>query len=357
MKGLILCAGTGSRLRPMTFSRPKHLLPIMNKPVLFYGIEAMLQAGITEIAVVVSPVFRKVFDKALQGGAPWNIVISLIEQPEPKGLADAVRAAEAFTEHDDFLLYLGDNVIDGSLKPLVEKFQSENLDGVVSVSPVDAPEQFGVVQLCGDKIEKVVEKPKNPQSNLAINGVYLFRHSLFEAISKIVPSPRGEYELTDAIQQLIDDRYHLGVFRSPHWWKDTGQPKDLIVCNQYFLQKMNGYSYKGSIDQNSSVSNPAMIGENVKIINSVIRGPVIIGENTVVENSYIGPYTSISENVSIYNCELENSIVMENTVLDSIPQRINDSLIGGDVKMIGKSQQPQRLQLLVGDHSHLYFPL
>ncbi|MBP1990985.1 glucose-1-phosphate thymidylyltransferase [Paenibacillus eucommiae] len=356
MKGLILCGGVGSRLRPLTFSRPKHLLPLMNKPVLFYGIEAMIQAGIKEIAVVVSPSYRKVFDEALQGGAPWNIAISLIEQQEPKGLADAVRAAEPFIQQDDFLLYLGDNVIDGSLLPLIHKFQTENLDGLVSVSSVEAPERFGVVQLDGEKIEKVVEKPKNPPSNLAINGVYLFRHTLFGAISKIHPSARGEYELTDAIQQLIDDHYQLGVFRSPYWWKDTGLPKDLITCNQYFLQKLDRISIKGTVDQESSISNSVVIGEHARIINSVIRGPVIIGEHAIIENSYIGPYSSISNHVSIYNCELENSIVMENTLLDCIPHRIDESLIGGEVKMIGKSQQPQCIQLWVGDHSQIYFP-
>lgn len=355
LKGLILCAGKGSRLRPMTFSRPKHLLPLMNKPVLFYGIELMVQAGINEIAVVVSPVYRKVFEEALQGGVPWNISITLIEQAEPKGLADAVRVAEKFTQSDDFLLYLGDNVIDGSLKPLIEKFQRENLDGLISVSHVDFPEQFGVVQMNGNKIDRVIEKPKNPPSNLAINGVYLFRSTIYEAISKIHPSLRGEYELTDAIQQLIDDQYQLGIYSSSYLWKDTGQPKDLIFCNQYFLGKLKGIEIKGSIDLISSISNAGIIGENVKIINSVIRGPVIIGPNTIVENSYIGPYSSISENVSIYNCELENSIVMANTVLDSIPYRIEKSLIGSEVKIIGRLQKPNRAELLVGDHTSLYY--
>jgi glucose-1-phosphate thymidylyltransferase len=328
----------------------------MNKPVLFYGIESLIQAGITEIAVVVSPVYRKVFEEELQAGKPWNIDITLIDQPEPKGLADAIRVAEHFIEQDDFLLYLGDNVIDGPLQPLVDKFYMENLDGLVSVSHVDSPEQFGVVQLEGEKIIRVVEKPKHPPSHFAINGVYLFRHSLFDAITKIIPSSRGEYELTDAIQQMIDDQYHLGVYRSPYWWKDTGQPNDLIICNQYFLQKMKGLDFKGSIDLNSKISTPVSIGKNSKIINSVIRGPVIIGKNTIIENSYIGPFSSISDHVSIYNCQIENSIVMENTVLDSIPYRVDESIIGREVKMIGKSKQPQCIQLWIGDYSHLNFP-
>lgn len=356
MKGLILCAGKGSRLRPLTFSSPKHLLPLMNKPVLFYGIESLIQAGITEIAVVVSPVYRKIFDKELQAGRPWNIDISLIDQPEPRGLADAIRVAEHFIQQDDFLLYLGDNVIDGPLQPLIDKFQLENLDGLVSVSHVDSPEQFGVVMLEGEKIKRVVEKPKNPPSNFAINGVYLFRHSLFDAIAKIIPSPRGEYELTDAIQRLIDDQYQLGVYRSPYWWKDTGHPNDLIICNQYFLQKMTVIDIHGSIDVNSTISSPVSIGKDAKIINSVIRGPVIIGQNTVIENSYIGPFSSISDNVSICNCEIENSIVMENTVLDSIPYRMDESLIGREVKMIGQRKKPQCIQLWIGDKSHLNFP-
>lgn len=356
MKGLILCGGKGSRLRPLTYSRPKQLLPLMNRPVLFYGIESMVQAGITEIGIVVSPGTWSAFIEALQEGVPGNIAVSLIEQPEPKGLANAIQVAKSFIQQDDFLLYLGDNVIDGPLKPLVDKFRSEDLDGLVSVSSVDSPEQFGVVQLDGDKIVRVVEKPKYPPSNLAINGVYLFRPVLFEAIATLKPSARGEYELTDAIQQLIDKHFKLGVFHSPYWWKDTGQPKDLITCNQYFSQKIRGIDCKGMIDNNSSVSSPVIIGQNTKIINSIIRGPVMIGPNTIIENSYIGPYSSISEHTTIRNCELENSIVMEHTILDGIPYRIDESLIGSEVRMIGKSIQSQSVQIWAGDHSHLYFP-
>ncbi len=356
MKGLILCGGKGSRLRPHTFSRPKHLLPLMNKPVLFYGIESMIEAGITEIAVVVPPVYRSVFSEALQGGEPWNIDVSLIEQPEPRGLADAVRVAESFVCSDDFLLYLGDNVIDGPLRPLVRKFRNESLDGLVSVSPVDAPEQFGVVELNGESIVRVVEKPKHPPSNLGINGVYLFRPSIFEAIASIRPSDRGEYEITDAIQQMIDDRYRLGIFRSPYWWKDTGQPKDFIMCNRYFLQKIEGIHLEGSIDLHSTVSSPVIIGENAKITNSIIRGPAIIGANAVIENSYIGPYSSIADHVTISNCELENSIVMENSVLDSVPQRLDESIIGAEARLFGTPQHPRTVRLWIGDNSQLSFP-
>lgn len=356
MKGLILCGGKGTRLRPMTYSRPKHLLPVMNKPVLFYGMEAMMKAGITDIAVVIPPHYRRAFDEVLLGGAPWNIQITLVEQPEPRGLADAVRVAEGFIGQDPFLLYLGDNVIDGSLEPLVEKFHTERLDGLVSVSHVEAPEQFGVVRLDGETIVNVVEKPKHPPSQLAINGVYLFRSSLFEAIEKIRPSARGEYELTDAIQQLINDRYNLGVYRSPYWWKDTGQPRDLIQCNQYFLEQITRPRVEGFVDERSSISGPVIIGENAKIIDSVIRGPVMIGKNSVIENAYIGPYCSIAENVTIHACEIENSIVMENTVMRKVPHRIDESIIGGEVQMFGGPVQPYAMKLLIGDHSQIHFP-
>lgn len=356
MKGLILCGGRGSRLRPLTFSRPKHLLPVMNKPVLYYGIESMIDAGIAELAVIVPPAYRKAFDEALLGGSPWGIHIQLIEQPEPKGLADAVRVAESFIQGDDFLLYLGDNVIDGSLTPLIEKFQTEKLDGLVSVSRVDRPEQFGVVQMNGEKIERVVEKPKVPPSNLAINGVYLFRESIFRAIDNIRPSARGEYELTDAIQQLIDDRYQLGVYHSPYWWKDTGQPRDLILCNQHFLKKLQGATIRGEVDPRSSITAPVVIGENTRISNSIVRGPAIIGNNSIIENAYIGPYTSISNDVTISGCSLENSIIMEDVVLHDIPQRIDESLIGGDSRLAGRPTQPRTMRLWVGDHSYLDFP-
>lgn len=356
LKGLILCAGMGSRLRPLTYSRPKHLLPLINKPVLFYGIESMIEAGITEIGIVVSPSFKKVFAEALQRVIPSHIRIELIEQNEPKGLAHAVSVARSFTQSEEFILYLGDNIIDGPLKPLIDQFYSDNLDGLVSVSPVEHPERFGVVEMSGNKISKVVEKPKNPPSNLAINGVYLFREAIYEAIAKIVPSARGEYEITDAIQQLIYDQYQLGIFHSPYWWKDTGLPQDLIICNQYYLSKIKGINNKGMIDSNSSVSISAIIGENTKIVNSVIRGPVIIGPNTTIENCYIGPFTSIAENVTMNSCELENSIVMENTLLNQIPHRIDESLIGGDVKMMGSSQIPNRIHMWMGDHTLINFP-
>ena len=282
MKGLILCGGKGTRLRPLTFTRPKHLLPVANKPVLFYGIEAMIEAGITDIGVVVPPAYREAFAAALRDGAPWNVAATLIEQPSPKGLADAVRTAESFVGEDDFMLYLGDNVIDGPLAPLVERFQSGLLEGLVSVSPVERPERFGVVQLEGDRIVRLVEKPKNPPSNLAINGVYLFRPSIFAAIRAIKPSARGELEITDAIQRLVDEGYHLGVFRSPYWWKDTGLADDLLHCNRHYLEKLEGLRVQGEVDGASSLSSRVSLGENAKVINSVIRGPAVIGDHAVV---------------------------------------------------------------------------
>lgn len=356
MKGLILCGGKGSRLRPFTFSRPKHLLPIMNKPVLFFGIESMVQAGIKEIAVVVPPGYKSVFRETLKEGMPWQISITLIEQSDPKGLADAVNVAKAFIGESSFLLYLGDNVIDGPLLPLIHKFESDNLDGLVSVSSVEAPEQFGVVELKGDKIYRVVEKPKKPPSNLAINGVYVFRPSLFEAIAQIKPSARGEYELTDAIQQMIDDQHQVGIFHSPYWWKDTGKPSDMIACNRYFLENMQDSRSEGSVSPDSSLTGPVVIGENTVIVNSVIHGPVIIGNHTVIENASIGPFCSISDNVHLSGCELENSIVLENTTLESIPYRIEESLIGGDVKIAGKSDRQNSIQLFTGDHSQIILP-
>src|SRR5690606_6964369 len=237
-----------------------------------------------------------------------------------------------------------------------EKFQSENLDGLISVSQVDSPEQFGVVEMNGNTIHRVVEKPKHPPSNLAINGVYLFRHTIYDAISKIHPSARGEYEITDAIQQLIDDEYELGIYSSSYWWKDTGQPKDLIICNQYFLSQIKHSNINGTIDAQSIISDEVLIGENVKIVNSVIQGPAIIGANTIVENSYIGPYSSIADNATIINCKLERSIVMAGAKLDQIPYRISDSIIGEEVKIISRIQKQNFTELMLGDHTSIYLP-
>lgn len=356
LKGLLLCGGKGSRLRPLTFTRPKHLLPVMNRPVLYYGIESMIEAGITNIGVVVPPAYRNAFDDALQGGAPWNIEMELIEQPEPRGLADAVRSARSFIDGDDFLLYLGDNVIDGPLAALIDQFESERLDGLVSVSRVPNPEQFGVVQLEGERLVKVVEKPKNPPSDLAINGVYLFRSSIFEMIDRLEPSARGEYEITDAIQGLIDEGRLLGVFRSPYWWKDTGKPLDLIECNQHFLERLEGIRMLGEIDASSQVSSRVSVGKGAKIVNSVIRGPVIIGEHASIENSYIGPYTSIAAHAAIRGCEVENSIIMEHALLDGMPYRIDGSLIGAESTVSSRKDRPRSARLWIGDHSSLIFP-
>lgn len=357
LKGLILCGGKGSRLWPLTFTRPKHLLPVMNKPVLFYGIESMIDAGITDIGIVVPPAYREAFEAAVQGGAPWNIETTLIEQPEPRGLADAVRVAEEYVGEEDFLLYLGDNVIDGSLAPLVERFQSERLEGLVSVSPVQRPERFGVVQLTGDRLERVVEKPKHPPSNLAINGVYLFRHSLFGAIRTLRPSARGELEITDAIQMLVDGGYHIGVFRSPYWWKDTGLADDLLQCNRHYLEKLEGLRLKGEIDEASSVTSRVVIGENAKVIRSVIRGPAVIGDHAVIEDSYIGPYTSIAPNVRVIRTEIENSIVLERAVLENVPRRIDESLIGACAKVAGRTDAPaSSVKMRLGDHSGFELP-
>lgn len=351
MKALILCAGKGTRLRPLTFTIAKHLIPIANKPVIFYSLEKIKNAGIENVGIVVNPENINDFKNVIGDGSNFGLKIEYIIQEEPKGLAHAVWIARDFLQEDDFLMYLGDNLILDDINQFVEEFKnSKELHASILLSPVKDPSRFGIAVVKNGEIIQVIEKPKEPPSNLAIIGLYLFRKTIFEGIKNIKPSWRGELEITDAIGYLIDKKFKVKGHIIYGWWKDTGKPEDLIEANRKILDD-NSFKneIKGVIDPSSDIQGRIYIGENSEIINSTIRGPVVIADNCVIKDSYIGPYSSLGNNVLVENCEIQNSIVMDNVKLLNLPYPIDSSLIGKHVQIVESQKKPKALRLVIGD--------
>uniref|UniRef100_A0A7C4RW91 Glucose-1-phosphate thymidylyltransferase n=1 Tax=Fervidobacterium thailandense TaxID=1008305 RepID=A0A7C4RW91_9BACT len=353
MKAIVLCAGKGTRLRPLTYTTAKHLIPVANKPVILYTIEKIKSAGITEIGIIVSPENKEDFEKTLGDGHEFGVHLAYILQPEPKGLAHAVSMAKEFLGEEEFLMYLGDNLILDDIRPFVKEFEEKKeLSALIMLSPVNEPSRFGIAVMENNRIVKTIEKPKEPPSNLAIIGLYLFRKDIFEGIANIKPSWRGEYEITDAIDWLIQHRGTVEGHIIYGWWKDTGKPEDLIEANHKILDEViEEFKIEGVIEATSSVHGRVSIGEGTEVVNSVIRGPVIIGKNCTISNAYIGPYTSIGNGVLIENCEIENSIVMDEVRISNFSARIDSSLIGKKVEITEMDGKPKGVQIIAGDLS------
>ncbi|HEW91072.1 MAG TPA: glucose-1-phosphate thymidylyltransferase [Thermotogaceae bacterium] len=356
MKALILCAGKGTRLRPLTFSNAKQLIPVANKPVILYSIENIRNAGIKEIGIVVNTENKMSFEDKLGDGSEYEVKITYILQEEPKGLAHAVGISRNYLKDDPFMLYLGDNLIFENLKKYTQKFLKDDCSASILLTPVPNPSQFGIAVLNEQgNIVKVVEKPKNPPSNFAIIGVYFFKKEIFEAIDNIKPSWRGEYEITDAIEYLIENEKKVRSHVIYGWWKDMGRPEDLSEANRQILEKMASRKILGNVDDMKNIYGIVEVGENSEIVNSQIRGPVIIGKNTVIKDSYIGPYTSIGNNVFIQASEIENSIVMDNTTIINIEKRIDNSIIGSNAKLVRSDIRPRVLRFVIGDYSSFHY--
>ncbi len=356
MKAIVLCAGKGTRLRPLTHTTAKHLIPVANRPVIFYTLETIKKAGITDIALIVSPYNREEFEQTIGDGSEFGLNVSYVVQQEPKGLAHAVWVAKDFLGKDDFLMYLGDNMIMEDLKPFVENFRENDVDASILLTPVEDPRRFGVAVVEGGKIVRVVEKPKVPPSNLAIIGVYMFRTIIFDGIENIKPSWRGELEITDAIEYLIENGYDVRAHIVYGWWKDTGKPEDLLEANRKILENLKGSSILGNIDEKSTVQGNVEIGEGSVVVNSIIRGPVVVGENSVIKNSYVGPYTSVGNRVTVDGCEIENSIIMEESVVVDVSERIDSSILGKKTKVVKSSEKPRGIKLIIGDLSSVEIP-
>lgn len=351
MKSIILCAGKGTRLRPLTHTSAKHLIPIANKPVLFYAIEAIRDCGIKDIGIIVGET-REDIGSELKEGSKWGVNISYIEQKEALGLAHAVSVAHDFLGEDKFLMYLGDNLLKNGVESYANKFIQGNYNAFVLLTEVDNPKQFGVAELEEGRVVRVVEKPKEPVSNLALIGVYFFDKNVHQAIKSIKPSARGELEITDAIQWMIDNGYKVGAEVIGGWWKDTGKPDDILEANRLILEDIERDVGEAKVvGESSQISGRVKIGKGSEIINSKIVGPVIIGEKVKVVDSYIGPFTSLSDGVEIKKSEIEYSVVLENTKIENIKGRMQKCLIGKGVEIYHSKNLPRIYEFILGDHS------
>lgn len=352
MKALILSGGTGSRLRPLTYTGAKQLIPVANKPILIYAIEAIKEAGIRDVGIIVNKETGSDIRSVIKDGSEWNLEITYIEQDSPRGLAHAVKISEPFIGEDSFLMYLGDNLVRDGVKEFVDRFHENKCNSLILLSRVPDPQRFGVAELDGERVVHLVEKPKLPKSDLALVGVYLFDSSIFKAVNEILPSWRDEYEITDAIQYLVDNNYQVDSYIINGWWKDTGKPEDVLEANRMMLEYVET-NINGEIDEQSNISGRVQVGKGTQIKNCIVRGPVIIEEGSKIENSYIGPFTSISRDVFINNSEIENSIILEGTYIVDISTRIDSSLIGKNVRLFRASERPRALKFVLGDNSRV----
>ncbi|MBI2570331.1 MAG: glucose-1-phosphate thymidylyltransferase [Candidatus Schekmanbacteria bacterium] len=349
MKALVLAGGSGTRLRPITYTSAKQLVPVANKPVLFYGLEAIRDAGIHDVGVVVGYTKDEI-RAALGDGSAFGLRVTYIEQPEPLGLAHAVKISESYLRGEPFVMYLGDNLIREGIVELVRRFEAAQPDCQILLAHVNHPEQFGVAELCEGRVVRLVEKPKQPKSNLALVGVYMFNDHIFEAVRDIQPSWRRELEITDAIQLMVDRGYNVLSHVIDGWWKDTGKLEDMLEANRMMLDAMAD-SVEGFVDKSSAVSFKVRVEAGAEIINSSVRGPAVIGRNTRIINSYVGPFTSIGDDCLIEDAEIEHSIVLERSSIIAIDQRIEDSLIGRSVAVGRSKLKPKALRLMLGDQS------
>src|SRR3954469_6935969 len=352
IKGLILSGGTGSRLRPLTYTSAKQLVPVANKPVLFYGIEAMAAAGITEVGIIIAPETGGEIRAAAGDGSQFGVAITYIEQDAPLGLAHAVLTAEPFLGGAPFVMYLGDNLLRDGITDLVEQFRVEAPDAMILLTPVPDPEHYGVAELDGDeRVTRLVEKPKEPKTDLALVGVYMFTAQIFEAARAIEPSWRGELEITDAIQRLVDG----GLRVDPHivrgWWKDTGQVQDMLDANRLILDDLMERVEGELID--SRVEGRVVIEPGVVLERATVRGPAIIGAGSRIVAAYIGPYSAIGEGVSIERAEIEYSIVLSGSSVRDLDGRVEASLIGRNVAIGRSPALPKAYRFVVGDNAEI----
>ncbi len=355
MKAVILAAGQGTRLRPVTLTMPKPLVPVANQPLITFAINVLKNAGLTEIGIVVNDLSSPIVTQ-LRTGENWGVKLTYLVQQEQLGLAHAVNITRDFVGDEPFCVYLGDNIFQDKMEAQLRAFPSSDAEAVIALGEVSDPTRFGIAQIENGKLVKVVEKPKDPPSNLAIAGVYLFRKSIFDAIARIKPSKRGELEITDAIDTLINDGKAVKPHTLTGWWIDAGKPDSIIQANQLVLGEL---PYTPKIEDpnivmgKSDVSHRVVVGENSQIIDSVVRGPVIIGKNVTIRGSFVGPYSSIGDNSFIENSELDATIIMENCTISGISGRIDSSLIADNSQVTSAGHVPAAHRFILAENSYV----
>lgn len=353
MKGLILSGGRGTRLRPLTHTAAKQLVPVGNRPILFHVLDNLRKADIEEVGIVISPETGNAVRDAVGDGQPWGMRIEYILQSEPLGLAHAVKIAQPYLGSESFVMYLGDNLIGSGIKKYREKFTESGADASILLKEVENPSSFGIAEVSDDqRVTRLVEKPKDPKSNLALVGIYFFTSQIHQAISVISPSWRGELEITDAIQALLDAGGKVLSDRIDAWWLDTGKKDDLLTANTVVLDEWVSRRIDGEIISQSQVTGRVQLGLGSRIINSTVRGPVVIGENVLVESSFIGPFTSIGNGCRIVASVLEHCVLLENARIEQV-DRLEDSLIGKNSVVVKGHKNHQAYRLMIGDDSEV----
>ncbi|HEY9628287.1 MAG TPA: glucose-1-phosphate thymidylyltransferase [Coleofasciculaceae cyanobacterium] len=350
MKAIILSGGKGTRLRPLTHTGAKQLVPVANKPILWYGIESIVEAGITDIGIIISPETGEEVQTKTGDGSQFGANITYILQEKPAGLAHAVKIAQPFLGDSPFVMYLGDNLVQSELALFLEQFVTRSLDALTLLCPVPNPSAFGVARVDEEgKLLQLVEKPKDPPSNLALVGIYIFTPVIHDAIASIQPSARGELEITDAIQTLINWQKPVEARQIRGWWLDTGKKDDLLEANRVILDTCLETSIQGDIDEQSQIIGRVQIGEGSKVINCTIRGPVTIGKNCHLENCFIGPYSSVADEVSLIETDLEHSVILKGAKIEGIHKRIVDSVIGQRAHLKEAPRRPKAFRFMIGD--------
>ena len=351
LKGLILSGGKGTRLRPITHTSAKQLVPVANRPVLFYGIDAMARAGIEEVGIIIAPETGDEIREAAGDGSQFGVKITYIVQDEPAGLAHAVLTAEPFLGTDSFVMYLGDNLLQGGISDLVRAFQANSPEALILLTPVDDPENYGVAELDGDRVVSLQEKPPEPRTNLALVGVYMFTPAIHDAARAIEPSARGELEITDAIQYLVDNGHRVEPHIVRGWWKDTGRLDDMLEANRLILETIETRIDGKLID--AQIDGRVVVEAGARIERCTVRGPAVIGAGARLVDCYIGPYTAIGEDCVIERAEVEHSILLAGASVRGLDGRMESSLLGRNVAIGRSDKQPRAFRFMVGDNSEI----
>jgi len=352
LKGLILSGGRGTRLRPITYTSAKQLVPVANRPVLFFGIEAMAAAGIEEVGIIIAPETGDEIREAAGDGTRFGCRITYIVQDEPAGLAHAVLTAEEFLGDSPFVMYLGDNLLQGGIVDLVRNFREGKPAALILLTPVPDPENYGVAELDGNRVVRLREKPPDPVTDLALVGVYMFTSGIHDAARAIEPSARGELEITDAIQYLVDQGKRVEPHVVQGWWKDTGRLEDMLEANRLILDTIEK-RIDGELDEESSVDGRVVIEPGATLVRSKVRGPAIIGANAKLTDAYVGPYSAIGEDCTISKAELEHSILLAGSSVTDLAGRMESSLLGRNVRIYRHPAQPRAHRFMVGDNSEI----